>query len=678
MPELSQQEQQLLSLATKLQLLSPEQQQQIAAAYPQQSEFSTLIHYLEQQQLLNNHQLTQLQKRFKLYQVEQEDRHFATLALRSGLISRQQLQQLLQQQKELRSQGRLQRLNHLMVTEKLLTEAQRKILLQKQRSGAGVTTAQTTQRDSSNENRPAFDVKVSKDHAYALLELYRPDNSDEALQQLEALLTKEGVVHGLISQEQLKNYLSGESGSSGSWTIATQSEPTPGSAGTIEYHFDTDPVRVGTLKEGGAIDFRDRGDIPEVKKGDLLARRLPATPGRPGRTVRGEPIPPPKAEEAYLITAMGVELSRDNNEAYAQHSGIPMITSTGSLYVLAEQKYNGNIGYQTGHVDFSGAIIVGGIIEDDFQVIGGRLSAGEIRKAYVEITGDIVILGGIIGARIKCGGSLRARYIHNATLEVDGNVVIERELFRSKLKCGGDLLAKKATIFESTISSCGDTQLGQLGGEKGASPSTINIGTCERLTEELEHKEGEIKKIKPKLTQLHQDITEALASQQIGSENLGKLALNIELQRQEITEIEQKLSQLPQADMEAERLQQRLNVLKRQDERNEGELKRLNREQKKLDDWVETLQQRIDNEQKQLETKQYELKVIRQRIHAVGDDARLVVYGKLQPQNKIVGNRTQLIIKELREGVSIRQKIRTDPETGSRRWAMAAAKIRRR
>ena len=41
--------------------------------------------------------------------------------------------------------------------------------------------------------------------------------------------------------------------------------PQRGKDAQINFFFDRDPLKMGKIKDGGVIDFKEKGDIPQVK-----------------------------------------------------------------------------------------------------------------------------------------------------------------------------------------------------------------------------------------------------------------------------------------------------------------------------------------------------------------------------------------------------------------------------
>ncbi len=226
-----------------------------------------------------------------------------------------------------------------------------------------------------------FELQIPKEGLECTLILFKPYLAADGLTILLQMLAQARVIYGLIDQERMRQIIRGEEGESGRWVIAKGREAVPGVEGHIDYFFDTDPLKAGTMKEGGIIDFKDRGEIPMVKEGDRLAELIPPIPGEPGCTILGKEIAPPPLNRIKLNAAQGVRLSADLLSAEAKIDGTPAVTPTGLLYVFPVRHIEGDVGYETGHVHFDGDIQVEGSIANGFKVSGGRLTAQEINAA---------------------------------------------------------------------------------------------------------------------------------------------------------------------------------------------------------------------------------------------------------------------------------------------------------
>jgi len=306
-----------------------------------------------------------------------------------------------------------------------------------------------------------------------------------SLGDIKELLAIKGIKYGIAEDTVITEYLKNRPIQKKPRKIAEGKAPEPARDAKVKYHFDTDPSKIGTVKNGGIIDFKERGEIPQVKKGDVIAEKIPGMDGTPGIDVFGNPIPAPKPRDIKLRCGKGAETSEDGLKVLANLDGRPEISAYGKLSVWSELKISGDVGLETGNVDFAGNIDVRGSVLDGFSVRGGTLSAKEILKAEIDIAGDIVVRGGIIGARIKTGGSVRAKHVNGADIDVRGNVVVENELLNSNIDSSGACLIKSGKILSSSISAKKGIEANEIGSDT-SNPCTLVVGLDERTRNEID------------------------------------------------------------------------------------------------------------------------------------------------------------------------------------------------
>jgi uncharacterized protein len=313
--------------------------------------------------------------------------------------------------------------------------------------------------------------------------------------EIKKFLADQGICHGILADEEILSFLSRKGEEKPSLPIAVGRAPKPGKDAEVAYYFDRDPLKIGTVTAGGTIDFKAKGEIPQVKEGFLLAEKTPVVKERDGIDVYGNAVPVERANDILIFPGAGVKTSGDGLKFFAATGGRPELLSDGKIYVLPELKIEGDVGLETGHIDFDGYVNVSGVIQEGFRVRAGRLSAREIHKAEVLTDGDISVDGGIIGAKITCGGNLRARYIHSSQLEVLGNVFVDAEVIDSRIKANGSFMSSYGSgkIFSSHISARAGLEVFQIG-SASSRPCFISFNVNMATTNFMNQMKAEILK----------------------------------------------------------------------------------------------------------------------------------------------------------------------------------------
>lgn len=311
-----------------------------------------------------------------------------------------------------------------------------------------------------------FDVSVSADRMEASLLWTKKPPPDVAERELRAFVTRRGICFGIeLSSETVRQLLSRPT-LRGSIVIARGRPPQPGRNASVLYHFDTDPLKVGRIREGGSIDFRDRGEIPLVRQGDVLAEKIPPVPGTPGTDVFGNPVAPPKPSDVILRCGRGAVRSDDGTHVLAARTGRPQITADGKISVQSELEIPGDVDLKTGHVSFEGDVKISGTITAGFRVKAASVFAAEIQGGEIIAEGNVMIAGGVIHSTIVAEGHVTARHLAGSTVRACGDVVVSTSIVDSTIETSGSLLAPTATVLSSQVAASQKIVVQHLGSEK--------------------------------------------------------------------------------------------------------------------------------------------------------------------------------------------------------------------
>lgn len=268
-----------------------------------------------------------------------------------------------------------------------------------------------------------------------------PEGADrrQAQYAITELLKKTGVRYGMDAQamrQAIDALLAGELVKD--VVVARGMEPTQGEEAAITLHVPAGVGVVGRVKKNGFVDFRDRGPIPTVKPGDLLATLKKGRRGDPGRDVLGKLVHPAEVRMLRLLAGPGVELEQDGTVAVAAVEGMVDRPEEERLVVQSVLDIPGDVDLNTGHIEFPGAVRVQGTVCSDFKVKCYSLIADTIEpRAIIDVKTDVVVYGGIMGALVRAGGNVMARFVRDARLVCNGDLTVETEIVQSKLQAGG-------------------------------------------------------------------------------------------------------------------------------------------------------------------------------------------------------------------------------------------------
>ena len=362
---------------------------------------------------------------------------------------------------------------------------------------------------------------LAEDHLSAFLVPTNTSLNGLNLEMVKDFLTARDVVFGLVADSVLEAYISQKPLPEEPFQVASGIPMVPGRPSEIIYHFDTDPMRIGTLLEDGTMDWKNRGDIPCVKEGDLLAEKTAGDPGEPGTSVCGKTLPPPRIRQPKLKCGKGAARSEDGNQILAKINGTPKISPDRKIMVHGILDIDGDIGVETGNLEFEGQIDATGGVQSGYTVKADGLRTMGIQDATIELNEDLVCLGGIYGSHLKVGGNIQASHIHNCTIEVLGDLVVKKELYDSTVETNGRCLIGDGKIMSSQIDAKKGIYSRQIGSE-ASHPNELTVGIdrkyerdCAAQKEALaqyEKKLQELSATSPKLKERLEELTSQLGA----------------------------------------------------------------------------------------------------------------------------------------------------------------------
>ncbi|MCH7886851.1 MAG: DUF342 domain-containing protein [Candidatus Marinimicrobia bacterium] len=263
--------------------------------------------------------------------------------------------------------------------------------------------------------------------------------------------------------------------------IAEGSPPKNGFDAKILYEFDF-------LSEGESHQLRSKlidrthssGKI-QIRKGELIAQKLPASKGLPGKTLTGkkmefqpEDIPLPSGRNT-LISADGLTLTAAKSGLISFDNDLVHIEDTYTVY--------GDVDFNTGNIDFLGNIKIKGDVRPGFIVEADgdiEISGCAESARLISRKGSIRVLHGILGknkSKIIVAKDLEAGFIQDANITVGNNVIAGRYILNSVLNAEGCIrvLDSEGTIRGGKISSK-ESIRAKIAGSTNRIPTQLKVG----------------------------------------------------------------------------------------------------------------------------------------------------------------------------------------------------------
>jgi len=505
-------------LAVKNLLITKEELQKgLLHCSESKNKIRALKEYFLSNELISSENIERLARAAKTLEFRQKELKFGAIAISKGFINQSVLTLALEeQQSEIKSKKKMTHIGEMLVDAGLLTEQQQNHILKLQKRvknesqkilGKETKTIDTAQEDQATEisgevSGEAFDatpgkilentddknllqapeiiaggimLEVSKDYMTAFFTKTDSFDQDITLEQIKEALIDKNIVSGVVVDEMIQGFISSSGFKSKAFKIAQGILPIQGKNARVEFFFNTDYLKAGGMTEDGVIDFKDRGEIPHVEEGTVLAEKIPMVESRHGNNIYGDVVETVPGKDLAIKYGTGVKISEDGVKLIATVTGFPKYSLSGRIFVHEEYITQGDVDYETGHIDYDGNVNVKGRIKSGFKVKGNDISAIELDGGILTAQGNVKIAGGINEAKIYSRGNVYAKFIHNSKIECMGNVVIEREIVDSDVECSGRCVLENGKIMSSLVTSKMGVKARNIGSEK-AEQCLIKVG----------------------------------------------------------------------------------------------------------------------------------------------------------------------------------------------------------
>ena len=615
------------------------------------------------------------------------ERKFGVLAVKKGFATEEQISRALKEQKRLAGEGEYMFIGDILIQAEVISENQRSAILEGQKELKDKLTKIDTAEEDKKEKRFTGAKKIQNDSGYELtiagdkMEAYicpqQNPASEVGLDSIKGLLDLEKVSFGVVDDAQIVDYLASKPSMEAPWKIAQGKPVKPGRPPQIKYHFETDPLKACTIDESGSADFKNRGKIPQVEEGEIIAEVTPPTEGVPGTDIYGSPIQPPQYDEVIISSGKGVQSSEKDPFIFvAQKKGRPEVLDNGTLCVSDVLAIPGDIGVETGHVEFDGHIEVAGSVQEGYRVKGKALTADEILQADVKIDGNIIVSKGIIGATILTNGTVKARHIRDTVIDSLGDINVESETYESRIETNGAFNIERGKILSSEVSAMQGINAAEIGSD-GSVPCKLIVGIDNRIKKKIariilkiSEKEKEQEALKSQFEVLRNG-AEAL------EDRIGELARQEDqttVKARSLNATLQKLKEINDRKNIA-KVQQLIKHVNQRLDQVKDKLAKFLEEQNQLDNRIKDCKSAIKNTEVQNQQLQDAISNIIELAKLQKISAMVKVFGTIYDRTSIQSPKAAYIVKGNHQRVTIQEVKKTDAQA-KERWEIIVSALK--
>lgn len=496
-----------------------------------------LKEYFLSNELISSQNMERLLRAAKALEMRQKEFQFGAVAVKKGFINQSVLKLALEEQEnDIKGKRKVRLVGDMLVEAGLLTIKQRDYILklqQRVRQEIKKESEEIKSKTATGEDKPVNENKenkapeestkelddseeeistlleseiiaggikleVSRDFMAALLSKTDQFDNNITLTEIKDALHEKGIVLGLAEDKMIEGFINSSGFKTKSFRVAKGILPIQGKDAKVEFFFNTDYLKAGGLTVDGSIDFKERGEIPHVEEGTVLAEKIPMVESRRGHNIYGDEIEIIPGKDIELKCGNGAKLSADGFKILAGVSGFPKYALSGHVFVLQEYITEGDVDFETGHINYNGNVTIKGRIKSGFKVSGNDIQAIALDGGVVNADGDVKIAGGINEGKIYARGNVYAKFIHKSEVICMGNVIVEKEIVDADVECSGGCITENGKLISSRVTAKMGVKAKNIGTEM-ASPSVIKVGQDVFTQKELEKNKENMDNVKKQI-----------------------------------------------------------------------------------------------------------------------------------------------------------------------------------
>lgn len=331
-------------------------------------------------------------------------------------------------------------------------------------------------------------VRITSDGMEAYLTLPPPaDFETYDVEQIVAYLQSQKVVFGIDEAavtQMLETALYKHE-----VCVAHGKPPVNGQDGKIDYKFNTELSSKPTVREDGSVDYWSIHMVETVEEGQIIAEYQEPTAAENGMTVSAKPLLAKRGKPLPPLRGKGFSCSDDGHTYVADITGKIEVIK-GGIRVSEIHEISGDVGLETGNIDFHGDVVIhGGVGPGAIVKCTGSITVdGVCENCMLDAGKDIVLRSGVLGgnrASIRSGGDIHAKFFEYCQVQADGSIEAESALDSRMVSYERIYLTgKKASLVGGYAYATRGVEVNTIGNASEVKTS-VHVGVNDEIVKEL-------------------------------------------------------------------------------------------------------------------------------------------------------------------------------------------------
>lgn len=643
--------------------------------------------YFIENQMVSPQNVERLQRASKAFDLRQKEFKFGAIAVRKGFINQSVLKLVLEEQQgDIKAKKKFRLIGDMLMDAGMLTQSQKDYILKLQKrshkepeiqaekpkekkepADAGAQKSTSAQEQPSSETQTnekqnttlellepeviTGGIKLQVSGNFMAAFLSKSDYFDEnvTVTQIKEALFDKGIVLGVVADEMIEGFIKSSGFKTKSFRVAKGVAPIEGKDARVEFFFNTDYLTAGGVTTDGTIDYKDRGEIPHVEEGTVLAEKIPMVESRNGHNIYGDEIPTLPGKDIAFKFGKGAKLSEDGFKVMAAVKGFPKYALSGHIFVHDVYVTEGDVDYETGHVQYDGNVDIKGRIKSGFKVIGNDVSAIELDGGIIDAQGSVKIAGGINEGKIYARGNVYAKFVHKSEVICMGDVIVQKEIVDSDIENSGSCVVENGKLISSRVTSKMGVKAKNIGTEM-AGPCTLKVGYDAFTEKELEKNKENIDKVQKQMNHILEKQDAMKQENMKLQKQITELAHVQDRSQLEEKQLQSELSQVQQGGGNTARideLTQKIADLKKKAEAAEKSLDQCFDKTEEIEELLEKEQDNVSILEKRMDDFRQERQNLMKWAKENPGKPVVIVEGVMMPETHIKGLHCETRISEL-------------------------------
>lgn len=239
-------------------------------------------------------------------------------------------------------------------------------------------------------------------------------------------------------------------------------------------------------EQDGSVNFYEQSAFVVVAAGEVLGVVSPPDPGEDGEDVFGTAVPAKKSPPPANLDPETLSLAPDGRvialvRGRLLHGAERSIRRTLSI--------DGDVGFETGNIDFPGPVEISGGVRDRFVVRArGPVTVRKLVEATrIESEREVVLERGAAGREtgsVRAGRGVRSGYLEGVRVECGGDCEVRHEITNCRVRSLGVVRVPSGAIRGGLIAAARGIETGVAGSAREVRTELV-VGAVEDLEELL-------------------------------------------------------------------------------------------------------------------------------------------------------------------------------------------------